>query len=181
MPKRILATLVLLTSAYAERPLPPVPINMADGKKVQLSSYKGKVVLFAIISTSCDHCINSLDVLKRAQKSFGPAGFQPVVAIGDPNAAYELFPFVQRYKLMFPVGYLDQMGIQKIAAVPESKRPFVPIYMFLDRKGSVRFQFYGDDPFFKDEEKTTRLIIENLLREGPNSKPVTHTIPSPKQ
>src|ERR1700675_2955437 len=100
MLKRILSTLVLLTAAYAKtpRPLAPVPINMGDGKKIQLSAYKGKVVLFAIIATSCDHCINSLDILKRAQKSFGPAGFQAMVAIGDPNAPYLLVPFTQRYK-----------------------------------------------------------------------------------
>jgi hypothetical protein len=166
MLKRILTTLVLLTAAYAKTPrLPaPVPINLADGKKVQLASYKGKVVLFAIISATCDHCINSLEVLKRAQKSFGPGGFQAVVAIGDPNAPYLLVPFTQRYKPTYPIGYLDQNGIQKIADVPEGKRPFVPIYMFLDRTGTVRFQFYGDDPFFKDEEKTTRIIIENLLK-----------------
>ena len=166
MLKRILSSLVLLTAAYAKypRPLAPVPINMADGKKMQLSAYKGKVVLFAIIATSCDHCINSLEVLKRAQKSYGPAGFQAIVAIGDANAPYLLVPFTQRYKPTFPVGYLDQSGIQKIAEVEQGKRPFVPIYMFLDRRGTVRFQFYGDDPFFKDEEKTTRIIIQNLLR-----------------
>jgi hypothetical protein len=166
MLKRILSILMLLTAAYAKtpRPVAPVPINIADGKKLQLSSYKGKVVLFAIISSSCDHCIESLEILKRAQKTFGPAGFQAVVAIGDPNAAYLLVPFIQRYKLTYPVGYLDQNGIQKIADVPEGKRPFVPIYLFVDRKGTVRFQFYGDEPFFKDEEKATRIIIENLVR-----------------
>jgi peroxiredoxin len=166
MLKRILITFVLLTAAYAKtpRPLAPVSINMGGAKKMQLSSYKGKVVLFAIIATSCDHCINSMDILKRAQQSFGPQGFQAVVAIGDPTAPYLLQPFVQRYKLTFPVGYLDEDGIKRIADVPEGKRPFVPIYMFLDRKGTVRFQFYGDDPFFKDEEKTTRVIIENLVK-----------------
>jgi peroxiredoxin len=166
MLKRILLTFALLTVANAKtpRPLAPVSINMGGAKKMQLSAYKGKVVLFAIIATSCDHCINSMDILKRAQQSFGPLGFQAVVAIGDPNAAYLLQPFVQRYKLTFPVGYLDEDGIKRIADVPEGKRPFVPIYMFLDRTGMVRLQFYGDDPFFKDEEKTTRVIIENLVK-----------------
>src|SRR5271154_7016590 len=119
MLKRIVILLVLLTTANAQsqKPVPPVPINMSDGKKVQLSSYKGKVVLFAIIATSCDHCINSLEILKRAQQSYGAAGFQAVVAIGDPNAPYLLQPFIQRYKLTYPVGYLDQNGIQKIADV----------------------------------------------------------------
>src|SRR5215469_12865875 len=170
MLKRIVITLLiaflLFPAAYgkAPRPLAPVNINMGGGKKMQLSAYKGKVVLFAIIATSCDHCINSLEVLKRAQQSFGPQGFQAVVAIGDPNAPYLLFPFVQRYKLTFPTGYLDQDGIQRIADEPDGKRPFVPIYMFLDRKGTVRFQFEGNEPFFRDEEKTTRVIIENLLK-----------------
>ncbi len=166
MLKRILITFTLLTAAYAQtpRPVAPVSINMGGTKKLQLTSYKGKVVLFAVIATSCDHCINSLEVLKRAQKALGPSGVQVVLAIGDPNAPYLLQPFVQRYKLTFPVGYLDQDGIQQIAAVPQGKRPFVPIYMFIDRKGTVRFQFYGDQPFFNDEEKSTRAILENLAK-----------------
>jgi peroxiredoxin len=166
MLKRILITFLLLTTAYAKfpRPLAPVSINMGGTKKLQLSSYKGKVVLFAIIATSCDHCIESLEVMKRTQKAMGPLGVQVVVAIGDPNGSYLLQPFIQRYKLTFPVGYLDQDGIQKIADVPEGKRPFVPIYMFIDRKGTVRYQFYGDEPFFKDEEKATRIILENLAK-----------------
>lgn len=166
MLKRILITFTLLTAAYAQtpRPVAPVSINMGGTKKLQLTSYKGKVVLFAVIATSCDHCINWLEVLKRAQKALGPSGVQVVLAIGDPNAPYLLQPFVQRYKLTFPVGYLDQDGIQQIAAVPQGKRPFVPIYMFIDRKGTVRFQFYGDQPFFNDEEKSTRAILENLAK-----------------
>src|SRR4051794_39898362 len=129
MLKRILALLVMVTASYAKtpRPLTPVPINIGDGKKMQLSSYKGKVVLFAIMATSCEHCINSLEMLKKFQKTYGPKGFQAVVAIGDGNAPYLLVPFTQRYKPGFPVGFLDKEGIQKIADVPEGKRPFVPI------------------------------------------------------
>jgi thiol-disulfide isomerase/thioredoxin len=164
--KRILATLLLLTSAYAKtpRPIGAVPINMGDGKKTLLSSYKGKVVLFAIFSTGCDHCINSLGLLDRLQKRYGPRGFQAFAAIGDDNAPYLLVPFKQRYKPTYPVGYLNRDGIQKIGDIGPDVRPFVPIYMFIDRTGTVRFQFYGNDPFFNDEDKATSVIIQNLLR-----------------
>jgi hypothetical protein len=166
MLKRTLTILALATVAFAQkpRPLPPVPIHMEDGKKMMLSAYKGKVVLFAIFSTTCDHCIGSLDMLNRLQKDFGPYGFQAAAAIGDEKAPYLLVPFKQRYKPTYPMGYLDRDEIQKIGAIPPDKRPFVPIYMFIDRTGTVRFEFFGDEPFFKDEEKTTRVMIQALLK-----------------
>ena len=43
--------------------------------------------------------------------------------------------------------------------------PFVPMYMFVDKKGTVRFQYTGKDDFFKNEEKNTRLLIEGLLKQ----------------
>jgi hypothetical protein len=36
--------------------------------------------------------------------------------------------------------------------------------MFVDKKGTVRFQYPGKDDFFKNEEKNTRTLIEGLLK-----------------
>jgi len=43
--------------------------------------------------------------------------------------------------------------------------PFVPIYMFVDRKGTIRFQYSGKEDFFKNEEPNTRLLVQNLLKQ----------------
>ena len=146
------------------RPVSPLPIHLEENKKVQLTSFKGKVVLFAIFATSCDHCIASMELLNRLQKQYGPAGFQAVAAIGDEKAPYLLVPFKQRYKPGYPMGYLDKEEMQKIGDIPPEVRPFVPIYMFIDRKGTVKYEFLGDSPFFKDEERTTHLMIQGLLK-----------------
>jgi len=39
------------------------------------------------------------------------------------------------------------------------------MYMFVDKKGNVRFQYAGKDDFFKNEEKNTRILIEALLKQ----------------
>ncbi len=166
MLKRTIAAFLLLATSYAKtpRPVSTMPINIGEGKKVSLAAYKGKVILFAVFATTCDHCIMSLGFLDKLQKAYGPKGFQAFAVIGDENAPFMLSPFKQRYKPSFPVGSVTKEDIQKIGDVPLDKRPFVPIYMFIDRTGTVKYQFYGDEPFFKDEERATTVIIQNLLR-----------------
>jgi hypothetical protein len=42
---------------------------------------------------------------------------------------------------------------------------YVPIMVFIDRKGMIRHQYLGDDPFFQNQEKNLRETIETLLKE----------------
>jgi thiol-disulfide isomerase/thioredoxin len=150
--------------AVTPRPLADVPISTPAGKAINLKQYRGKVVLMAIISSECAPCIKSIDILNRAQNDFGPQGFQVVAAVGDPNAQYTLASFVQRYRPVFPVGYLNTDQMIKIGDIGKDDRPFAPIFLFIDRKGIVRQQFTGDQPFFKAEEPATRKLIQDLLK-----------------
>ena len=118
-----------------------------------------------MISKECEPCIASLDILNRAQKDFGPRGFQAIAAVGDPNAGYLLAGFIKKYRPTFPVGFLDQDQIIRVGDF-DKKTPHVvvPIFLFIDRKGTVRRQLTGDDVFFKTEEVSTRKAIEDLLK-----------------
>jgi hypothetical protein len=40
-----------------------------------------------------------------------------------------------------------------------------PIFLFIDKTGVVRLQYYGDNPFFKTAEGSTRSIVEALLKD----------------
>jgi len=42
--------------------------------------------------------------------------------------------------LGFPLGYLDQTNTMQVFDFKLEDHPFVPIYMFVDRKGTIRFQ-----------------------------------------
>ena len=47
---------VSLQGASTPRPLADVSMAMADGKKIRLNQYRGKVMVVALVSTTCDHC-----------------------------------------------------------------------------------------------------------------------------
>jgi peroxiredoxin len=151
--------------AVTPRPVADMPIPVPSGKPIDLKLYRGKVVLVAVISKDCEPCIASLDMLNRAQKDFGPKGFQVIMAVGDPNAGYLLAGFIKKYHPTFPVGFLDQDQIIRLGDF-DKKTPHVvvPIFMFVDRKGTVRQQLTGDSPFFKTEEASTRQAIQDLLK-----------------
>jgi hypothetical protein len=151
--------------AATPRPLADMSIPVPNGKPIVLKSYRGKVLLVAMIETTCNACIASVDILNRAQKDFGPQGFQVVAAAGDTNAQYMLEPFVQRYRPAFPMGYLTTDQMIKLGDISPKERPFAPIFIFIDRQGVVRQQVFGDNAFFKVEEASTRQVITSMLKQ----------------
>jgi len=89
-----------------------------------------------------------------------------VVAAGDPVAVSAVGDFAAKMRANFPVGYLDQPEFIKLAALGPGVRPFVPIVMFVDRKGMVREQFFGDDDAMKKDARTAITIkAEQMLKE----------------
>jgi glutathione peroxidase-family protein len=157
--------LLSVQGASLPRPLADLSVPVADGKKIRLSQYRGKVMVVVLISTTCDHCITSMEMLGQLQKEYGPRGFQ-VFAIGaDDLAAKMIGPLTRMRNFGFPLGYLDQTTTMQLCDFRRDDHPFVPIYMFVDKKGTIRFQYSGNEDFFKKEEKNTRLLIEGLLKQ----------------
>ena len=169
MLRRVLLFLSLAVLAYAGLPpgrnLPDVPISQVGGKKLDLKQYRGKALVLAIVSTTCKDCGEVVDLLKQVQTEQGPQGLQVVVAAGDPNAAAVLGPFIAVHKPNFPLGYLDRPGILKLGNIGPRDRPFVPIMMFVDAKGAVRVQLFGNDPLMQKPEGIIRSTIRELLKE----------------
>ncbi|HML17589.1 MAG TPA: TlpA disulfide reductase family protein [Bryobacteraceae bacterium] len=152
--------------AKTPRPLAEVPIHTTTGQKISLKEYHAKVVLFVVFSTSCGDCVQTIQLMSKMQQDYGPFGFQAVAAAGDDNAKFQVALFMDRYRPSFPIGYLDQEEIIKLCDVPKGMRPFVPIALFIDQKNMVRFQYYGDNAFFKQEDHGMRSLVEGLLREA---------------
>ena len=169
MLRRVVFLFALTVVAYAGLPpgrlLPDVPVSLVGGKKLDLKQYRGKALVLAIVSTTCQDCGDVVDILKLIQTEQAAHGLQVVVAAGDPNAEHVLGPFIAAHKPNFPLGYLDRPAIMKVASVGPKDRPFVPIMLFVDARGAVRVQLFGNDPLMKQPEGIIRSTIRELLKE----------------
>src|SRR5947208_612966 len=99
--------LVSLQGASVPRPLEDVSVPVAGGKKIRLTQYRGKVMVVALISTTCEPCINSAKMLGQLQKEYGPKGFQAFAITADDHGEL-VIGAITRLGLGFPIGYLDQ-------------------------------------------------------------------------
>ena len=126
--------------------------------------------MLAFILADCPHCQAAVKILSDLQKTYGDRGLQVVGAVFNENAP-KLVPDFIRYKPAFPVGYAARSEVVGYlnGADPVAEL-WVPVVVFIDRKGVVRNQYLGDDPFQKFFENNVRQKIEAMLREPASSK-----------
>lgn len=170
MLKRLIAVFCLAALSFAKtpRPLPNVVLHTPDTKGIDLRKFRGKAVVIVIFSTQCKECSAVLDLMGRIQNQYGPQGLQVVGAAGDPNAKFLLVPFMARYRPSFPIGYLDEGEIKKLADVSkDTKNAAAPILMFIDKWGMVREQYFGDSPIFHDAEKSIKALSIAMIKVQP--------------
>jgi thiol-disulfide isomerase/thioredoxin len=169
---RAIGSLSLLAAlaggATIPRPAPEFVIQSPSGQAL-LSQFRGKVVLLTFIFTTCPHCQASVAVINQIQKEYGPRGFQALGAAFNDNAAELLPEFLARFHPAYPVGATSRGSVIEYLQVSGSTPIFVPVFLFIDKKGMIREQHIGNnDKFLDDQDKNTRAAIESLLKEpGP--------------
>lgn len=147
------------------RPSPEFQIEMVDGSRTLLSSFKGtgKVVCVEFLLTTCPHCQATVQILNRMYQEFGPRGFQPIgVAVND-MAKMVVPDFVKQFNVKFPVGYSARPQVYNYLELPTMLMLTVPRIVFIDKKFTIAAQHVGGDEFFKSEEANMRAMISSLL------------------
>src|ERR1043166_8287059 len=81
-----LAAVLCTSAATIPRKAPNFTVKMNNGKPLQLSEYKGKVVVLAFILTTCSHCQAATRILNKLQAEMGPRGLQVIESAIDENA-----------------------------------------------------------------------------------------------
>jgi peroxiredoxin len=163
----------LLSAADVPRRSPEFAINMADGRQILLSQYRGKVVAMTFILTTCPHCQKTVGILNKLQGEYGPRGLQVLASAIEDMAKMNLPDFIKRFQPAFPTGYSARDSVIEYLQHPAMLQLYVPQMVFIDRQGTIQAQFGGQDPFFVDDpaknqsqEKNMRDAIEKLLKEG---------------
>jgi len=156
-------------AADLPRPAPDFTLTFPNAKPIQLSQYRGKVIVLAFILTTCPHCQKTVGFLSTLQNEYGPRGLQVLACAIDDMAAMLVPDFVTRFHPPFPVGLAPRDPVLSFLQHPTMYRMYMPQVAFIDRDFVIRAQHAGDDPFFTNEEqqeKNLRDQIEALLKEG---------------
>jgi peroxiredoxin len=140
--------------------------NNVDGQQKLLSMYKGKTIVLALMFTTCPHCQKVAQVLSVVQKEYAAKGVQVLGAVFDKDAASRAQQFKSSLSLNFPLGYSEQPQVLEFLQLPPNDPYFVPILVFIDRRGMVRSQYVGDDTFLSHQEANIRAEIDKMLKAG---------------
>lgn len=94
-----------------------------QGRQVQLSSLRGKVVFINVWATWCQPCIDEMPTIQRLYEQMQARGLEVLTVSLDPLGAQIVEPFMNRYQLSFPVLLDTKSQVEKLygtTGVPES-------------------------------------------------------------
>ena len=152
---------ILANGAFAQLINKPAPLfsgTSMDGKTVQLSDYKGKVVLLDIWASWCGPCKKEMPFLIDIDKRYRDKGLV-ILAVNIDKDVQNIKKFISCLEVppVFPV-IIDNES--KIPPLYQLKG--MPTTVLIDREGLIRYRHTG----FKDEKKDEYLKeISTLLGE----------------
>jgi peroxiredoxin len=130
-------SLVLRAQGPVPRPAPELRIVQASGSTTLLSSYRGRVVLLAFISTQCVHCQAASRVFEQFAREF--SGRLQVAEVAFDDHA-DTGAFTKRFGLTFPVGSGSSDAAHAFLGVPAGMRVGTPQVVAVDQRGVIRAQ-----------------------------------------
>jgi peroxiredoxin len=164
----ILCVAGMAAGAEIPRPCPDFAVNLNDGRQIHLTEYKGKVVVMAFILTYCQHCQFTSNILTKLQREYGPQGLQVIASAIEDMAKMDVPDFIKNFQPAYPVGFNQREAVEDYLQHSAMFRLLMPQVVVIDRKGTIRAQYAGDDGFFENikQEKNFRALLEPLLKEG---------------
>lgn len=135
---------------------PDFTLAQLDGKPLQLSSYRGKVVLLDFWATWCDPCRDEIPQFVELQQKYEKQGLQ-IVGVSMDDSIDPVRPFAEKLRINYPI----VMGNAKIGELYGGVLG-LPIAFMIGRDGRIYRKHIGatNVTVFDTE-------IRHLLQNGP--------------
>jgi peroxiredoxin len=162
------AAVIPLANAQPPMPrkAPEITIVETSGNKIPLSSYKGKVVVLALVSTVCPHCQKECEMLTQLYSEMKPKGVQMAAIAFNDNAAVLVPGFIRDHGIMFPVGSAPAPTVLEFLGFSVMDRYNVPQVAVIDKKGMIRAQSGPMGDTNLQDMAFLRNLLNNLASEG---------------
>jgi thiol-disulfide isomerase/thioredoxin len=149
-----LTTVFLATAASAARdePAPTFSLPSRGGATIDLTQYKGQVVMINFWASWCVPCRQEMPLLESIYKKYKPLGFTLIGVNVEPDQK-DAEGFLKQTPVSFPVLFDAKSQVSSLYNVQ-----VMPTTVFIDRKGNVRLvhQSYqpGAENLYLDQIRT---------------------------
>src|SRR5690348_10172172 len=141
-------------AASSSGPAPAFQLTGRNGKAIDLSAYKGQVVMINFWATWCGPCRQEMPLLEDIYKKYKPMGFTMLAVNVEPNTK-DADAWLAKLKkpVTFPIAYDVDSKVSKLYKVET-----MPSTVIVDRKGNVRALHRGykagDENFYLTQIRT---------------------------
>lgn len=126
-----------------------------DGKQVQLSKYRGQLVLLNFWASWCPPCREEMPLFSKWQRELGPRGLQ-VIGVSMDDDALEVQKFLAAYPVTYPIVMGDAQFAGHFGGVLG-----LPLSYLIDGEGRVVARYQGEVALPKLEAKVRDLLVPN--------------------
>jgi cytochrome c biogenesis protein CcmG, thiol:disulfide interchange protein DsbE len=133
---------------------PDFAVTDIDGRKLNLSDFRGKVVLLDFWATWCTPCRAEIPHFVEMQSKYGPQGFQ-VIGISMDDDAKPVREFYQQYKMNYPVAVGDDKLADQFGGVMG-----LPVNLLIDQEGRIHSKHLGATDVSVFDEEVAALLKE---------------------
>jgi len=138
-----LAALFVLPAfaATSSGPAPSFQLSGRGGKTIDLSQFKGQVVMINFWATWCGPCRTEMPLLEDIYKKYKPMGFTMLGVNVEPDSKGAEAWLAKQKPVTFPIAFDTDSKVSKLYKVAG-----MPSTIFVDRKGNVREIHKGYKP-----------------------------------
>lgn len=126
-----------------------------NGKPVQLSMYRGRLVLLNFWASWCAPCREEMPLFSKWQRELGAKGLQ-VVGVSMDDDAGDVRKYLAAYPVAYPVVMGDAAFAEHFGGVLG-----LPLSYLIDAQGRIVARFQGEVDLPKMEAKVRELLAAN--------------------